>query len=117
MPEDLQRAGERRVVISRKTLVPLGLVVGACASLFSAYLWLQAEFKGTREHVDARVAGLEQQFGEVRARLGRIEDQAADRWTETDMRLWVLELARRNPRLAIPDPRHQRRPGEGPPQP
>jgi len=42
----------------------------------------------------------------VQARLARIEAQASDRWTETDMRLWVLEFSRKNPQLTIPDARH-----------
>lgn len=107
-----QRQPESRVVISRETLVPLGFAMAACGALFSGYLWLQAEFAGVREHVDTRVSAVSARLEEMRERLDRIETQAGDRWTETDMRLWTLELARRNPRLVLPDARHQARPGE-----
>lgn len=82
-----------RVVLNRDTLLPVGVVSAIIATLFSGYLWLQAQFQ------------------DIRGRLDRIEVQASDRWTETDMRLWVLEFARKNPQIATPDARHHA-PGE-----
>lgn len=83
-----------RVVLSRDTLLPVGVVIAIVATLFSGYVWLQGQFQG------------------IYKRLDRIDAQAADRWSETDMRLWVLELARMNPQLRLPDARHHAPGGE-----
>lgn len=109
--EDRQR--ETRIVLSKETLVPLGVVVSVVGALFPFYLWLQSEFASTRKHVDTKVEALDERLRGVEQRLDRIELQASERWTETDMRLWVLEFARRNPRLSVPDARSSRPVPEG----
>ncbi len=100
-----ERQRETRIVLSEKTLVPLGVVVSVLCTLFPAYLWLQSEFASTRKHVDTKIEAIDTRLRGVEQRLDRIELQASERWTETDMRLWVLEFARRNPRLSVPDAR------------
>lgn len=104
--EDRQR--ENRIILTEKTLVPLGVVASVLGVLFPAYLWLQSEFASTRKHVDTKIEAIDTRLRGVEQRLDRIELQASERWTETDMRLWVLEFARRNPRLAVPDARSAR---------
>lgn len=105
---DTDRQRDTRIVLSRDTLVPLGTAVAIVVGVFPAYLWLQSEFAATRKHVDTKVEAVDVRLRGVEQRLDRIELQASERWTETDMRLWVLEFARRNPRLSVPDARSSR---------
>lgn len=56
---------------------------------------------------------LSSQFNALMRRLDRIEDQANDRWTATDMRIWTLELGRKNPTLDVPPPAARPRGSEG----
>lgn len=80
----------RKNIIDRDTLIPLGVVISMFALIFTAYSYL-----------DSR-------FNMLDRRLERMEDKeraaSSDRWTYTQHRLWVSELRRTNPSLAIPDP-------------
>lgn len=40
----------------------------------------------------------------IEMRLANIEDSVGDRWTKSQMRLWVAEFEKVNPSIKIPDP-------------
>lgn len=46
--------------------------------------------------INARLAGVERS-------VERIEEKSQDRWTRTDMRLWIADLRRRNPTWDVPE--------------
>lgn len=53
--------------------------------------------QGTKlEAQNVRLAGVERS-------VERIEERGSDRWTRTNMRLWVSELGRKNQSLDLPD--------------
>jgi hypothetical protein len=76
-----------------KLAIPLGGAVALAGLAISFHLFLQGQFQALRD-----------QFIAINRRLDRIEEQASDRWSGTDMRLWTLELSRQNPTLAVPPP-------------
>ena len=43
-------------------------------------------------------------FADIGQRLDRIEQQDRDRWSRTDMKLWVLQTMNANPTLKLPKP-------------
>lgn len=80
-------ATERPVVLSKATLVPLGLIGGPLLALFAGYVWLDGRFTRLENAMD------------------KFADGAADQWTVTDMRLWEESIRRRNPTMDVPSVR------------
>lgn len=103
------------MVLSKETLVPVGVVVTACGLILGAHLYLSGQFAALSKaqsdaalaEVEAR-ASLSAQLGAMDRRMERIEESmeraAGDRWTARDQKQWATELARRNPSLDVPSP-------------
>lgn len=77
-------------VINKETLVPLGAAVAVFIGVFGAHVHLS----GKLDSIDRR--------------LERIEEHQLDRWTMTDMRLWVAATRQANPNLTLPEPQQAR---------
>lgn len=84
----------RRTVLDGRSLVPFGAVGSVILLLFGAKVWLDGQFNELRSTV-----------GEIKYELRSIRESGSDRWTGSDMTLWVERLARSNPTLVIPQPR------------
>lgn len=86
---------QRALVISATTLVPVGLAVTIIIVAFAMKTWIDSQFTDLRTDI-----------AQLRFQMERYEDamktKTADRWTSTNMRLWVTEFRRRNPVLDIP---------------
>ena len=95
-------------VITKETLVPIGLVATVLVTLFGILF-------GAHSWWGARLDVLSSQLESIDRRLERIEEHQVDRWTLTDMRLWAASVRQANPSLTLPEPQ-QARPVARPPR-
>ena len=72
---------EKKLTISKDTLMPLGLVITLCA----AVVWISSQLTNINHKLDMLEANLE------------------DQWTKRDMENWGLRLKMENPTITIPD--------------
>ena len=72
---------EKKLTISKDTLMPLGLVITLCA----AVVWISSQLTNINHKLDMLEANLE------------------DQWTKRDMENWGLRLKMENPTIEIPD--------------
>ena len=72
---------EKKLTISKDTLMPLGLVITLCA----AVVWISSQLTNINHKLDMLEANLE------------------DQWTKRDMENWGLRLKMQNPTIEIPD--------------
>lgn len=84
-------------VINKDTLVPLGAVVTVFLALLGAHSFWTAKANELATKLDS-----------IDRRLERIEEHQIDRWTLTDMRLWVAAARQANPTLTLPEPQQAR---------
>lgn len=80
-------------LITRDTAVPLGAALAVFMLVFGAH-----NFWAGKMHE------LSMTLNRIDNRLVRIEERGRDRWTLTEMKLWVERLRQRNPGMEIPDP-------------
>ena len=71
---------ERKPLISKDTLMPLGLVVSLCAGV----VWISSQLNNINYKLDSLESNLEEQ------------------WTKRDMENWGLKLKLENPDIQIP---------------
>ena len=71
---------DRRNLINKDTMLPLGMVISICAGV----VWISTELN----HINYKLDILE----------GKLEDQ----WTKRDMENWGLRLRMENPDIIIP---------------
>ena len=71
----------KKAVLGRDTLMPLGMVLTLCAGL----VWINTKLV----NIEFKLETLE----------GKLEDQ----WTKRDMENWGLKLKLENPAITIPD--------------
>ena len=72
---------EKKLTISKDTLMPLGLVITLCA----AVVWISS------------------QLTNINHKLDMLETKLQDQWTKRDMENWGLRLKMENPSIEIPD--------------
>ena len=72
---------EKKLTISKDTLMPLGLVITLCA----AVVWISS------------------QLTNINHKLDLLETKLQDQWTKRDMENWGLRLKMENPSIEIPD--------------
>ena len=72
---------EKKTIISKDTLLPLGLVIVICTGL----LWISNELNSINYKLEALTSKLE------------------DQWTRRDMENWGLKLKLANPAIVIPE--------------
>ena len=71
---------EKKLTISKETLMPLGMVVALC----SGVVWISS------------------QLTNINYKLDMLESKLEDQWTVRDMENWGLRLKRSNPEIMIP---------------
>lgn len=71
---------EKKMLISKETLMPLGMVISLCAGV----VWISSQLNNINYKLDALEATLE------------------DQWTKRDMENWGLKLKLENPTISIP---------------
>jgi hypothetical protein len=71
---------EKKSLISKDTLMPLGLVVSLCAGV----VWISS------------------QLNNINYKLDSLESNLEDQWTKRDMENWGLKLKLENPDIQIP---------------
>ncbi len=71
---------EKRMTISKDTLVPLGMVVALCGGV----VWISNQLSSIHNKLELLEASLEEQ------------------WTKRDMENWGLKLKLENPDIKIP---------------
>lgn len=82
----------KATMLSRETLVPLGVVVAVALTAAGA----GAAWKG-------QFADIDNSFQQVNRRLDAIEHGVADRWTRTNTLRLLRELKLLNPTLQLPE--------------
>lgn len=91
MPDDKPRTG----VLTSATLVPLGAsifgVITIIGGAVASYAWLDDQFDGLRTDV-----------GQIKDRVGAMQEVLADRWTVSQQKTWAELLSARNPGLSVP---------------
>jgi len=71
--------------LNEKTKLPLGLVVACIGAFLGGALWINNS------------------LNKIDNRLASMEARVSDRWTESDMRIWTMQLRMDNPNLKIPE--------------
>lgn len=82
--------------ISDKTRLPLGIAITLATTAVIAALWVQTAITDVDDSLTAMSY-------DIRALKEKIDSMYVDRWTSTDMMIWVEQLKSRNPNLTIPD--------------
>ena len=99
-----------RAFIDRETLIPISVVFAVLSVGFGAFAWLNNRFDQMDKNQNSATGEVKDALKDFGYRIKAIEDRldsnSMDRWTGTDMKLWVLELRQKNPSLVIPDPIH-----------
>ncbi len=72
---------DKKITISKDTLMPLGLVIAICGGV----LWISTQLSG------------------INYKLDMLETKLQDQWTTRDMVNWGLRLKMGNPDIAIPE--------------
>tara|TARA_R110000824_G_scaffold40353_22_gene121143 strand:- start:807 stop:1058 length:252 start_codon:yes stop_codon:yes gene_type:complete len=73
---------DKKMVIGKDTLVPLGMVLAIC----SGVVWMIS------------------QLDSIHYKLKTIDEKMINHWTTQNMENWGLKLKMLNPNLTIPDP-------------
>ena len=71
---------EKRMTISKETLMPLGMVIALCGGV----VWISS------------------QLTNINYKLDTLEEKLEDNWTRRDMENWGLKLKLENPDVIIP---------------
>ena len=71
---------DNKKIISKETLMPLGLVVALCGGV----VWIST------------------QLNHINHKLDTLEDKLEDQWTKRDMENWGLRLKLENPQIQVP---------------
>lgn len=83
-------------VINREMLIPIGVAIAIATPIGVGISWLRDGQKDNSNAIEALRVDMTNRFD-------RFEAKSADRWTGTQMQLWVLQLQRDNPSMKIPD--------------
>lgn len=94
--------------IPASLLVPLltallGVGGGHTLTTMAGTNQIAAEVKSLGENINKKLEAQNTRLFNVERSIERIEERAAERWTKTEMKLWVSELRRRNPNWDIPE--------------
>ena len=71
---------EKKNVLSKETLMPLGMVIALCGGV----VWIST------------------QLTNINYKLDMLEEKMDDNWTRRDMENWGLKLKMENPEIEIP---------------
>tara|TARA_R110002051_G_scaffold321913_2_gene410941 strand:- start:414 stop:647 length:234 start_codon:yes stop_codon:yes gene_type:complete len=71
---------EKKPLITKDTLMPLGMVVALCGGV----VWIST------------------QLTNINYKLDMLEEKLEDNWTKRDMENWGLKLKLENPEISIP---------------
>jgi hypothetical protein len=74
------KMSDKKVIIGKETLVPLGMVLAIC----SGVVWMIS------------------QLDSIHYKLQTIDEKMVNHWTKQDMENWGLRLKMENPELKIP---------------
>lgn len=85
-------------ILSRETLMPIGLVVACVVPVAIGAMWMR---DGMRENQNA-IASLRV---EMNNRFNALEAKTSDNWRMSDMERWALRFERDNPTVKVPDVR------------
>jgi|TARA_R110000824_G_scaffold69876_3_gene179850 hypothetical protein len=72
---------DKKMTISKETLMPLGMVVALCGGV----VWISSQLSG------------------INYKLDMLESSLEDQWTTRDMENWGLKLKLENPEITIPE--------------
>ena len=71
---------DKKYMLSKETLMPLGMVVTICAGV----VWISSQLNSINYKLDA------------------LESKLEDQWTRRDMENWSLKLKLQNPDITLP---------------
>ena len=72
---------DKKYVLSKETLMPLGMVIALCGGV----VWISS------------------QLTNINYKLDMLEEKLEDNWTRRDMENWGLKLKMENPNIQIPE--------------
>jgi len=104
--------------INHNTTITVGLLVVvvsaalAIAGMFNAaqndLKIIRLEFSASHEKAASELRVMRLEINQALSQLqSRIDSNAGDRWTWSDMRRWAREFKQANPSLSVPDPEHK----------
>ena len=71
----------KKIMLSKDTLMPLGLVIALCGGV----VWIST------------------QLTNINYKLDSLEEKLEEQWTKRDMENWGLKLKLNNPEISIPE--------------
>jgi hypothetical protein len=89
-------AGEKVPVITRETLIPIGVAISCLAPIALGTIWI-------RDSMAENAAAIASLRSEMISRFNILEAKSGDRWTTSEMQLWSLKLQRDNPTIKVPE--------------
>jgi len=72
---------DKKITLSKETLMPLGMVIALCGGV----VWISTQLTNINYKLDA------------------LEEKMDDNWTRRDMENWGLKLKMENPSISIPE--------------
>jgi hypothetical protein len=99
------RRTETRVILSKDTLVPITAVLAFAGLMFTGFRWLDARFASVELQERTHHEEVTTELQAIKHHEELVDLRYADRWTVTEMRLWVLEAKVANPHVMFPDVR------------
>jgi len=84
MSNNTNSKGEQMGELNEKTVMPMSLVVGCVVAFVGGAIWINSS------------------LSEIKYSIAAIQIQLSDRWTGSDMKLWVARLKFENPTLTVP---------------
>jgi len=79
-------------ILSRNTLIPAGAVLAIAITIISAWGYLDSRFSAIMKSLERQDRRLEQ-----------LERISGERVSSVDMKLWISEFRRLNPKMEIPE--------------
>jgi len=78
------KQGDTMGELNDKTVMPLGMVIACVAAFIGGALWINNS------------------LNRIENRLASMEYRVSDRWTGSDMKLWVARFKLENPNIKVP---------------
>lgn len=85
-------------VLSRETLVPIGVAVACLLPIAGGAIWIRESMKDNQNAIESLAK-------DMNARFNALESKTGNGWNVADMELWVLRFQRDNPAIKVPDVR------------
>jgi hypothetical protein len=95
---------DKQPIISKGTLVPLGLAASVVTAILVGAFWVSS----SQHKVEIQLLDMNYRIGGLEIHMGEVKTSMSDRWRKADddrrMKSFAQKLKISNPELNIPDP-------------